>query len=236
MAGLDVAEVGNGLSGEDQFQLICFAEHRFGCLGGDERAFRRKGYPVDIGWKWVRAVGFYCNKAALNVQLFYKRRSKLQGRFAAGYHHVARWILLDLADYLFFAHFVEWHVVCVAKGAFQIAAGKADKDGRRSSEETFALQGIENFVDTHGDGWLAGCVLETDGLKARLDIGGDVAFRLLEGDFVAMGHLLGYPVSQIFGSGVEVEKLVEILVVKFALNVLLHVGEVCYHSIFVQCF
>lgn len=174
------------------------------------------------------AVGLDGHKFASLVQAADERRCHLQRRLPSGQHHVCGGIAGHDAHDFCLGHLCPLFVTGVAEGATQVAARKADKDGRGAHMEAFTLQGVENLVDYHG--------LKNDVLIARFDVTGRVALRLLESHLVTLGYLVGDPSGQVLRRGVKVEHLVQVTVVQLVLDEFLDMAEIDDHAVIVQLF
>ena len=117
-------------------------------------------------------------------------------------------------------------MLCVAEGATQVAAAEAYENGGRSSEKTFALQGVEYFVySVHSIKILRSIVL---------DVGSLVVARLPHIGAVAVRDSIHNPLGQVLGRRIEVQDLIDVGMVDLAVNESLDLGEVAYHTIAVE--
>ena len=97
---------------------------------------------------------------------------------------------------------------CIAKRAFQIATGKADKDSRRAGVIAFTLQAIKNLINLSHKKYLC-----------RLSVGlfflisGYIGFRFLHLDFEASRYLLAYPAGYILCGRIEWKNFIQITVI-----------------------
>ena len=150
---LDVIILRQILTQIDDLQLIATlhdTRHRIATL---KCGFRRKRHPIEVRGQWVRSISFDGNGlACLPLQFGNENLVDEQGWLATREYDKRRnGVFVHLDDNLLQRHHRSTLMLRITEMAAQIAAAEAHENGGCTTMETFALEGMEYFVDlVHG--------------------------------------------------------------------------------------
>jgi hypothetical protein len=165
------------------------------------------------------------------VQGVDKRFVHLQSRLATRKHthlpsligHVVQ--VQCLRDNLLRRHLRVFRELGVTPWATQIATAKANEHSGNAAVYALALQGKEYFVN-----------LIQNVKRLVLFIDCHIAFALLDGDFVAILHMVANPFGDILRRRVDIQYIVDILMVECVFDHAFDMCEIGHHAVLAQFF
>lgn len=117
---------------------------------------RGTGEPIDAQWGIFCAIRFEANHLARLVEHIEQRLVELQGRLATRKYNMDALVgseRLHGRQNLARSHLCVGRKIGVTERTMQVATAETDEHRRATCEIPFALQGIENLVDTIGFGF-----------------------------------------------------------------------------------
>ena len=131
--------------------------------------------------------------------------------------------------------------VGVAERAVEIASTEPDEDSRLSRVAAFALQAVEDLVDSILLQVMIIVIfffLILFAFVIVFFIPCDVVVAFLYDSFIAVGNFVDDPPCDVLGCGIKGQHLVDVLVVEPSVDELFDVSKVSHHAVFVEfsCF
>lgn len=234
VGGLDMCVGVEILVEVHHFEFIAASEHAGMNVAAAESGFGRKRDPIEAVRQGACAVGFDSDSFAGGVfQALHEVGIDKKRGFAAGEHHP--WCF-GVTVHRFGNFFERKHgagsVERVAEAALKVAPGKTDKHRWYARVKTFALKGIEYFVDTVAHSGLDAHI----GRHGVVDVGSHIVDRFLHVGAITFGNAIHNPARHIFGGGIERQHLVDVFVVEFVGDKGFNFGEIVNHTVGVQIF
>ena len=197
---------------------------------------RRTGDPVDAFGKRTRAVGLYADIEACCVEGVEERFVHLQGWFSARqdkhFPPLVRYIVevegfgYDLAG----GHLCIFGEIGITPRTAKVTSAESHKHRRDATMCSFALKRIKYFVNAITQ------IFKSFNRSIVHLIDGGVAFGFLDGDLIAVLHVVANPAGDIFRRRVDVQHFVDVLVVKGIFDYFLDMREIRHHAVCIQFF